>query len=74
MKYGIMVYLEKSVKDVLNNTLRPNQNGRHFADYITFLNENCCISQSFNQQYTFIVPDDGLAPKRNKPLFEPMKI
>ena len=48
------------------NTLRPRQNGRHFADDIVkriFDNENVYGS---NRKYPSIATDNGLAPSRQQ--------
>ena len=66
------------------NTLRPGQDGRHFAnDSFTciFVNENCCILIEFSLKYVCKGPIDNnqalvkiLAWRRSgdKPLSEPM--
>ena len=58
------------------NTLRPRQNGRHFADdlfKLIFLNKNVVISLKISlkcvpkiriKQYSSIVSDNGSAPTR----------
>ena len=68
------------------NTLRPRQDGRHFADDIfmcIFLNENCCILIKFSLVYVRKGPTDNdpalveiMAWRRsgNKPLSKPMMI
>ena len=60
------------------NTLRPRQNGRHFADDIfkcifserkrlnSYLNFTEVCSQGSNQQYASIGSDNGLAPSRRQ--------
>ena len=62
----------------VNNTLRPRQNGSHFADDLfkcIFLNENVWISIKHfteicplgaNLQYYSIGSDNGLAPTRRE--------
>ena len=66
------------------NTLRPRQDGRHFADDIftfIFFNENCCILNKFSLKYVRKGPIDNnpalvliMAWRRSgdKPLSEPM--
>ena len=62
------------------NTLRPRQDGRHFADDIftwIFFNENCCILIKFSFKYVRKGPIDNIMAWRrssNKPLSEPMMI
>ena len=68
------------------NTLRPTQDGRHFADDIftcIFFNENCCILIKFSLKYVRKGPIDNnralvqiMAWRRSgdKPLSEPMMI
>ena len=68
------------------NTLRPRQDGRHFADNIftcIFFNENCRISIKFSLKYVRKGPIDNnpalvqiMAWRRSgdKPLSEPMMI
>ena len=68
------------------NTLRPRQDGRHFADDIImciFFNENCCILNKFSMKYVRKGPIDNnpalvqiMAGRRSgdKPLSEPMMI
>ena len=68
------------------NTLRPKQDGRHFADDIftcIFFNENCCILIEFSLKYVRKGPIDNnralvqiMAWRRSgdKPLSEPMMI
>ena len=68
------------------NTLRPRQDGRHFADDIfkcIFSNENCCILIKFSLKYVRKGPIDNnpalvqiMAWRRSgdKPLSEPMMI
>ena len=68
------------------NTLRPRQDGRHFADDIftcNFVNENCCILIEFSLKYVRKGPIDNnpslvriMAWRRSgdKPLSEPMMI
>ena len=44
------------------NTLRPGQDGRHFADDIftrIFINENCCIFIKFSLKYVRKDPNDN---------------
>ena len=59
------------------NTLRPRQNGHHFADDIfkcIFLNENVLIAIKISlkfvpkgpEQYSSICSDNGLAPSRRQ--------
>ena len=66
------------------NTLRPGQDGRHFADdsfTCIFFNENCCILNKFSLKYVRKGPIDNnralvqiMAWRRSgdKPLSEPM--
>ena len=68
------------------NTLRPRQDGRHFADDIftcIFFNENCCILNKFSLKYVRKGPIDNnpalvqiMAWRRSgdKPLSEPMMV
>ena len=68
------------------NTLRPRQDGRHFADDIfmcIFFNENCCILIKFSLKYVRKGPIDNntalveiMAWRRSgdKPLSQPMMI
>ena len=68
------------------NTLRPRQDGRHFADDIftcNFFNENCCILIKFSLKYVRKGPIDNnaalvqiMAWRRSgdKPLSEPIII
>ena len=68
------------------NTLRPRQDGRHFADDIftcIFFNENCCILIKFSLKYVRKGPIDNnpalvqiMVWRRSgdKPLSEPMMI
>ena len=68
------------------NTLRPRQDGRHFADdsfTCIFFNENCCILIKFSLKYVRKGPIDNnralvqiMAWRRSgdKPLSEPMMI
>ena len=68
------------------NTLRPRQDGRHFADDIftcIFVNENCCILITFSLKYIRKGPMDNnpalvqiMAWRRSgeKPLSEPMMV
>ena len=68
------------------NTLRPRQDGRHFADDIftcIFFNENCCILIKFSLKYVHEGPNDNnpalvqiMAWRRSgdKPLSEPMMV
>ena len=68
------------------NTLRPRQDGRHFADDIftcNFFNENCCILIKFSLKYVRKGPIDNnpalvqiMTWRRSgdKPLSEPMMI
>ena len=68
------------------NTLRPRQDGRHFADdsfTCIFFNENCCIWIKFSLKYISKGPIDNnralvqiMAWRRScdKPLYEPMMI
>ena len=68
------------------NTLRPRQDGRHFADAIftcNFFNENCCILINFSLKYVRKGPIDNnaalvqiMAWRRSgdKPLSETMMI
>ena len=67
------------------NTLRPRQDGRHFADSFTciFFNENCCILIKFSFKYVRKGPVDNnralvqiMAWRQSgdKPLSEPMMI
>ena len=68
------------------NTLRPRQDGRHFADDIfmcIFINENCCILIKFSLKYVRKGPIDNnpalvqiMAWRRpaDKPLSEPMMV
>ena len=70
----------------LINTLRPRQDGRHFADDIftcIFFNENCCILIRFSLKYVRKGPIDNnpalvqiMAWRRpgDKPLSEPMMV
>ena len=70
----------------LLNTLRPRQDGRHFADDIftcIFSNENCCILIKFSLKYVRKGPIDNnpalfqiMARRRpgDKPLSEPMMV
>ena len=69
-----------------NNTLRPRQDGRYFADDIftcIFSNENCCILLKFSLKYVRKGPIDNnpalvqiMAWRRScdKPLSEPMMV
>ena len=78
--------INRMVIRILLNTLRPRQDGRHFADDIftyNFLNENCCILISFSLKYVHKGPIDKnpalvqiMAWRRSgdKPLCEPMMI
>ena len=71
---------------ILVNTLRPRQDGRHFADDIftcIFFIENCCILIKFSLKYVRKGPIDNnpelvqiMAWRRSgdKPLSEPMLI
>ena len=71
---------------VLINTLRLRQDGRHFADDIftcILFNENCCILIKFSLKYVHKAPIDNntalvqiMAWRRSgeKPLSEPMMI
>ena len=65
------------------NTLRPRQNGRHFADNILniFLNENVWISRKISLRFVPKVPMDNIPAlvqimahcrSSNKPLSEPV--
>ena len=68
------------------NTLRPRQDGRHFADAIftcIFFNENCCILMKFSLKYIRKGPIDNnpalvqiMAWRRSgdKPLSETMMV
>ena len=68
------------------NTLRPRQDGRHFADDVftcIFFNENCCILIKFSLKYVRKGPIDNnpalvqiTAWRRpgDKPLSEPMMV
>ena len=68
------------------NTLRPGQDGRHFADDIftcIFINENCCSLIKFSLKYVRKYPIDNnpalvqiMAWRRSgdKPLSEPMMV
>ena len=68
------------------NTLRPGQDGRHFADGIftsIFINENCCILIKFSLKYVRKDPMDNnpalvqiMAWRRSgdKPLSEPIMV
>ena len=68
------------------NTLRPRQDGRHFADAIftcIFFNENCCILIKFSLKYVRKGPIDNnpalvqimaWCPSGDKPLSKPMMI
>ena len=68
------------------NTLRPRQDGRHFADDIftcIFFNGNCCILMKFSLKYIRKGPIDNnpalvqiMAGRRSgdKPLSEPMMV
>ena len=68
------------------NTLRPRQDGRHFADDIftcIFFNENCCILIKFSLKYVRRGPIDNnpalvqiMAWRRSgdKPLSEPIVV
>ena len=68
------------------NTLRPRQNGRHFADDIfkcTFLNENVGISLKISLQFVPKVPINNIPTlvqiiawhrPGDKPLSEPMMV
>ena len=68
------------------NTLRPRQDGRHFADDIfmcIFFNDNCCILIKFSLKYVHKGPIDNtpalveiMAWRRSgdKPLSQPMMI
>ena len=70
----------------LLNTLRPRQDGRHFADDIftcIFFNENCCILIKFSLKYVRKGSIDNtpalvqiMAWRRpgDKPLSEPMMV
>ena len=70
----------------LINTLRPGQDGRHFAEDIftcIFINENCCVLIKFSLKYVHMDPIDNnpalvqiMAWRRSgdKPLSEPMMI
>ena len=71
---------------VVINTLRPTQDGRHFADDIftrIFYIENCCILNKFSLKYVRKGPTDNnpalvqiMAWRRpgDKPLSEPMMV
>ena len=75
-----------SVPVLALNTLRPRQDGRHFADdsfTCIFFNENCCILIKFSLKYVRKGPIDNnrtlvqiMAWRRSgdKPLSEPMMI
>ena len=68
------------------NTLRPRQDGRHFADDIfmcIFFKDNCCIMNKFSLKYILKGPIDNnpalvqiMAWRRSgdKPLSEPMMV
>ena len=68
------------------NTLRPREDGRHFADAIfmcIFFNENCCILIKFSLKYVRKVPIDNNPElvqimawhqPGDKPLSEPMMV
>ena len=70
----------------LFNTLRPRQNGRHFADYIfkrIFFNENVCISIEISLKFVPKGPIDNIPALVQimawhrpgaKPLSEPMMV
>ena len=74
------------IKLISLNTLRPGQDGRHFADGIftsIFINENCCILIKFSLKYVRKDPMDNnpalvqiMAWRRSgdKPLSEPMMV
>ena len=68
----------RSVSNLFINTLRPRQNGRHFADDAfnrVFVNENVRISIELSlkfvpkgpiEKYPSIGSDNGLAPSRRQ--------
>ena len=78
--------LEPDCSNPIVNTLRPKQDGHHFADDIfmcIFFNENCCILIKFSLKYVRNGPIDNnpalverMAWRRSgdKPLFQPMMI
>ena len=91
----LIFFLSKNVDCLRNNvwgikcffnTLRPRQDGRHFADDIftcNFFNENCCILIKFSLKYVRMGPIDInptlvqiIAWRRSgdRPLSEPMTI
>ena len=88
MKVGLSwhVYVPCGLFSKEVNTLRPRQNGRHFADDIfmcILFNENCCILIKFSLKYVRKGPIDNnptlvqiMAWRRSgdKPLSEPMMI
>ena len=84
--YLIMYVLRTKRTGCSINTLRPRQDGRHFADDIfmcNFFNENCCILIKFSRKYFRKGPIDNnralvqiMAWRRSgdKPLSEPIMI
>ena len=83
---GMVSSAYKPLFQLYINTLRPKQDGRHFADAIftcNFFNENCCILITFSLKYFRNGPIDNnpalvqiMAWRRSgdKPLSEPMMI
>ena len=83
---SLRCFLYVSALSGFSNTLRPRQDGRHFADDIStcnFLNENCCILIKFSLKYVRKGPIDNnpalvqiMARCRpgDKPLSEPMMV
>ena len=76
----------RNIFQIRSNTLRPRQNGRHFADDIftcIFFNKKCCILFKFSLKYVRKGPIDNnpalvqiMVWRRpgDKPLSEPMMV